>query len=98
MAGLECSRVDQMCLKLRPVSVRLPAAQILGVRMLRVLQAEEVGATQFNHFFRDWQYSGDGCIVGFLHPLPQTLKIQLGQENLLYYYCRLDILQYMQYG
>src|SRR5947209_18249360 len=96
MAGSGCSRVDQMCLKLHLVSVRLPAHS-LAVRMLRVLQAEEVGATQFNHFFRDWQYSGDGCIVGFLHPLPQTLKIQLGQENLLYYYCRLDILQYMQY-
>ncbi len=48
--------------------------------MLGVLQTEETGAAQFNHFLRDRQYSGDGCIVGFLHLLPQTLKIQLGQD------------------
>src|SRR6266480_1847352 len=49
----------------------------LAVRMLGVLQAEETSATQFHHFLRDWQYSGDGCIVGCLHLLLQTLKIQL---------------------
>ena len=47
--------------------------------MFGVLQTEDTSAAQFNHFFRDRQYSGDGCIVGFLHLLPQTLKIQLGQ-------------------
>src|SRR6266487_7199249 len=52
----------------------------LTERMLRVLQTEETSTAQFNHFLRDWQYSGDGCIVGFLHLLPQTLKIQLGQD------------------
>src|SRR5207248_10940833 len=52
----------------------------LAVRMLRVFQTEETSAAQFNHFLRDRQYSGDGCIVGFLHLLLQTLKIQLGQS------------------
>src|SRR6266496_6503603 len=49
----------------------------LAVRMLGVLQAEEASAAQFHHFLRDWQYCGDGCMVGCLHLLPQTLKIQL---------------------
>src|SRR5215472_8527846 len=50
----------------------------LAVRMLGVLHAEKACAAQFHHFLRDWQYAGNGGMVGFLHLVLQTLNIQPG--------------------